>query len=128
MTLEAFKKVISLLKKESEKTGKLYKLGLDLFNFNDDLQQAISIMFKSHYSEEGEDFISWWLWEDGRKVLFDKDDNVVNDLTRIEDLWAYVEEIRKSTEFKEYVPVKKKKMAKKQMEKMFGNMFGLDKK
>jgi len=123
MTKEAFKHLIELLKAESDKLDKIYKLGIDLYNFNDELQGAITLLLKSHYSEQGEDMISWWLYEDTEKFLYSSEDNsVVNDLTKIDDLWEYVEEIRKSADFKEYAYVKERKKTKKQMEKMIKNM------
>ena len=123
MTLETFKQIVFLLKKDSERSDKLYKLGMDVINFNDELHGVINLLFKAHYSEEGEDMISWWLWEDTDKFLFDGEGNQTHDLTKIEDIWKYVEEIRKSPDFVEYTPEVKKKMTKKQMEKMFKGMF-----
>jgi hypothetical protein len=123
MTFEAFQQVITLLQKDSDRSAKIYKLGIDLYNFQDDLHSAINILFKSHYSAEGEDLIGWWLWEDVEKFLYDKDGEKTNDLTKLEDLWKYIEEIRKSPDFKEYNPEKVKKKTKKQLEKIFGQFF-----
>lgn len=123
MTFEAFQQAILLLKKDSERSHKLYKLGMDIFNVQDELHEVITILFKSHYSKEGEDMISWWLWESTEKFLYDKDGNKINDLTKIEDLWKYIEEIRKSPDFEEYKPERPKKRTKKQLEKLFNDMF-----
>ena len=124
MTYEAFQQVILLLKKDSNKSNKLYKLGVDMFNINDELHQIITTLFRAHYSKDGEDMISWWLWEDTEKLLYDLEGNQINDLTKIEDLWKYIEEIRKSSDFEEYTPEKPKKMSKKQLEKLFKGMMG----
>lgn len=118
MTLEAFQEIISLIKKNSVKIDKIYKLGLDIINFQDDLNQVITILLKSHYSKIGEEVISYWLWED-LVELFDNDGNKTHDLTSIEDLWKYVEDIRKSADFEEFNPEKTKKLTKKQIEKIF---------
>jgi hypothetical protein len=121
MTIEAFKVFVSVLKKHDELNHKFYKLGLDTMSLVDNAIGAMSTLLKSHYSEEGEDLISWWLYEDVDKKLYLNDGSEI-DLTKIEDLWAYVEEIRKSPNFKEYVP-KNKKMTKKQMNKFFDDFF-----
>ena len=123
MTLEAFKKIVLLLKKDLERESKLYKLGIDVFNFNDELQQVISILLKSHYSKDGEDLFSWWMYEDVDKMLYDNDGNIVNDLTKCEDLWKYLEDMRKSADFVEYVPEKRRKISQKKLEKTFSKMF-----
>lgn len=104
MTFETFKQVIELLKIESEKIEKLYNLEIDLYNFVDIYHSIINMLLRSHYSFDGEDIISWWLYEDTEKKLYDCDGNEINDLTNIEDLWKYVEEIRKSPDFVEYIP------------------------
>ena len=104
MTFETFKQVIELLKIESEKIEKLYNLEIDLYNFVDIYHSIINMLLRSHYSCDGEDIISWWLYEDTEKKLYDCDGNEINDLTNIEDLWKYVEEIRKSPDFVEYIP------------------------
>lgn len=123
MTFEAFQQVIMLLKKNSEKSSKIYSLGLEIFDIQDELHEAIAILLKSHYSKEGEEIISWWLWESSKKIIYDKDGNKINDLTKIKNLWEYVEEIRKFPDFEEYKPQNSKKRTKKQLEKLFGNIF-----
>lgn len=104
MTFEVFNQVIELLKKEDEKLHTLYKLDIDLYNFCDNMQKIITMLLRSHYSFIGEDIISWWLYEDTEKILYNKDGDVVDDLTSIEDLWKYVEDLRKSSDFIEYIP------------------------
>jgi len=122
MTFEAFQQIILLLKKDSDKSMKLYKFGFDDLNLKEGLHDVITILLKSHYSEAGEDWISWWLWEDVKRIVFDEKGEEVVDLTNVEDLWKYVEEIRKSDDFKEYVPKKKRRLTEKQLRKLFGEM------
>lgn len=126
MTLEAFKEFVFLLKKSSERNDKFYKLGLDIVNLQDELHRIITILLKSHYSEEGEEMISWWLWENTDKFLYNNTGEKINDLTEVEAIWKYVEEIRNSLDFKEYIPVKKKKRTKKQLTDFFENMFNIN--
>lgn len=122
MKLEVFKQIVFLLKKDSERSDKLYKLGIDTINFNDELHQAITLLLRTYYSRDGEDMISWWMWENVEKFVYDSAGNKTDDLTKIEDLWEYVEKIRKSTDFEEYIPEKKRKKSKKQLQKMFKQM------
>lgn len=126
MTFETFQQIIFLLKKNEARSNKLYKLGFDDLNMKDELHGVINLLFKAHYSEIGEDLISWWLYEDVEKIVYNEEDGIDSDLTEIEDLWKYVEKIRKSPDFVEYVPKKVKSLTKKQMEKMFKKMFEKD--
>jgi len=123
MKLEAFKEFVLLLKKDSERDNKLYKLGFDIINLKDELQGVITILLKAHYSEDGYEMISWWIWEDSEKFLYNEAGEKTNDLTEIEAIWKHVEEIRKSPDFKDYVPKIYKKRTKKQLAKLFENMF-----
>ena len=122
MELEAFKQMALLLKKESERSDKPYRLGIDTINFSDELHQIITLLLRVHYSKDGEEIINWWLWEDSEKILYNCSDGEKNDLTRIEDLWEHVENIRKSPNFIEYIPEKNKRKSKKQLQKMFKQM------
>lgn len=123
MTFKAFQQMIVLLKKDFERSRKLHKLGFDDIQLKEELQQVIDILLKSHYSKEGEDMISWWIWEDVEKFLYDEKGNKIKDLSKMEDLWEYVEEIRKSSTFEEYNPEIVKKRTKKQMQELFKQMF-----
>ena len=123
MTFEAFQQLVSVLKKDSDKSLRFYKLGLEDYSLKEELYEANTIMTKAHYSEVGDEILGWWIWEGGDKFIYDNGGNKTNDLTKIEDLWKYLEEIRKSPDFEEYVPKKKKPKTKKQIEKVFGQFF-----
>ena len=67
--------------------------------------------------------ISWWLYEDVEKVLYENDsDKIVRELKTISQLWKYVEELRNSEDFKEYeLP---KKISDEERMNMLKEMFG----
>ena len=109
MQYKVFKEVLDKLQKVHDKSSSLYKLGIDLTNcIEDDYSTIIATILSSHYGEEGEDMISLWLYEDVEKVLYESDSNkVIRELKTIKQLWEYVEELRKSPDFKEYELPKK---------------------
>ena len=109
MQYTVFKEVITKLQEVQEKNHSLYKLGIDLSNcIEDDYSEIITLILKSHYGLEGEDMISWWLYEDVEKVLYSSNTNkIIRKLKTIEQLWKYCEELRNSKEFKEYELPKK---------------------
>ena len=124
MKYKVFKEVITKLQEIQEKSRSLYKLGIDLSNYiEDDYSEIITLILKSHYGLNGEDMISWWLYEDVEKVLYENDsDKIVRELKTISQLWEYVEELRNSEDFKEYeLP---KKISDEERMNMLKEMFG----
>lgn len=124
MKYKVFKEVITKLQEIQEKSRSLYKLGIDLSNYiEDDYSEIITLILKSHYGLNGEDMISWWLYEDVEKVLYENDsDKIVRELKTISQLWKYVEELRNSEDFKEYkLP---KKISDEERMNMLKEMFG----
>ena len=109
MKYKVFKEVITKFQEVQEKCQKLYDLGIDLSNsIENDYSEIITLILKSHYGLEGEDMISWWLYEDVEKVLYSSNTNkIIRKLKTIEQLWKYCEELRNSKEFKEYELPKK---------------------
>lgn len=103
MDFKNFQHLILKLQTTSERDQEIYKLGVDLINFTDDYHSIIDVLLKTYYSEEGEDIISWWLYEDVEKKIYNKKGEVIEDLTSIESLWEYVEKIKKSKKFKPYI-------------------------
>ena len=63
MEYKVFSKIISELKKDSEKVDKLYSLGIDLIDFRDGLHSVISLLMKEIYGEAGYDWFSWFCYE-----------------------------------------------------------------
>ena len=63
MRLESFHFLIEKLQEAYAKSNTIYALGVDLTNIEDPYSQIISHLLKIYYSEEGEDWISWFLYE-----------------------------------------------------------------
>ena len=123
MKYTVFKEVITKLQEVQEKSLKLYNFGLDLTNVvENDYNHIITLILRTYYGEFGEDIISWWLYEDVEKVLYEKDsDEIYRELKTIKQLWEYVEELRKSEDFKEYkLP---KEMTDEERQKIIEKMF-----
>ncbi len=123
MQYKVFNEVIVKLQEVSDKSQKLYELGIDLSNsIENDYSEIITLILRSHYGKEGEDMISWWLYEDVEKVLYETNsDKVTRELKTIKQIWEYVEELRNSKDFKEYeLP---KKLSDEERMKIFEEMF-----
>lgn len=120
MKFEVFEKIINDLKSCTEKDREIYKLGIDITNVIDDYTKIISLLIKSYYSEEGADWIDWFLYEktDENKAY----DKVGNEICKdLKELWIIVEEIRCSMDFKEYEL--KPEMTDEEREKLLTKLF-----
>jgi hypothetical protein len=95
--LEVFKEIVSKLKEQQESLDKAYKSGVDLINFVDPLESAISMLIGSIYGKEGKETFDWWCWEKewGERMDLKMTDKDGNELCRtIEELHQYLEENR----------------------------------
>lgn len=63
MELEKFKKIINLQAEQYQKQQKLYKLGIDLIEINDPLELVISELWAELLTNEGYNWLSWFLYE-----------------------------------------------------------------
>lgn len=63
MEYSTFSQIVLRLKAHDEKIQKLYKMGVDLIDFNDELQTIINLLIKEVYGEEGADWFSWFCYE-----------------------------------------------------------------
>jgi hypothetical protein len=110
MKLEVFEKIITAIKEQSEKSHKLYELGVDLIEFTEGYDKIWSLLLKTYYGKEGEDWITWFIFErDDRNEdpnqAWDENNNPI--CYDIPSLWKHVEEIRCSIDFVEYeLPVR----------------------
>lgn len=123
MKLEVFKEIIETIKAQSEKSHELYKLGVDLIEFTEPYDKIWSLLLKAYYGSDGEDWISWFLFdrdslsgdpnqawdENGNPICYD-----------IPSLWSHVEELRCSIDFKEYELPKRNEGADGLFEAMIG--------
>ena len=94
MKIEAFRKIILLLKKQQDKSLNMYQLGIDLINYDEPFDEINSILIGSIYGKEGLDIFYWWCYDNewGTKDLefIDKDGERL--CQTIEDLHQYLEE------------------------------------
>jgi hypothetical protein len=105
MKLEVFEKIVTLIKEQSERSFKLAEMGVDLINYEDSYAAAITLLFRAYYGTEGEDWISWYLYEKeslSGEILqaWDKEGNEI--CYDIPSLWKCVEELRCADDFVEY--------------------------
>ena len=63
MTYETFEKLITELQGISDKYGKLYALGVDLLNYDEPNQRAISLLMEELFGKEGMGWIDWFIYE-----------------------------------------------------------------
>ena len=109
MRFESFEYLISKIKDKGEIDHRFYAMCLDLQNIVDPFHQIISHLLRVYYGKEGEDWISWFLYERSNSEeaqAWDKDGNEI--CSDLKSLWIHVEEIRVSSDFEEYVPPKEK--------------------
>ena len=105
MKLEVFEKIVTLIKEQSERSFKLAEMGVDLINYEDSYSAAITLLLRAYYGAEGEDWISWYLYEKeglSGEILqaWDKEGNEI--CYDIPSLWKCVEELRCADDFVEY--------------------------
>ena len=96
MTREKFKDLVYKMLEHNELYDKLYELGIDILNCKYVEYAGIffdELMLKE-FGEEGEDLISWWMYEDVDHLIYDGDDKekVIADLNNIDDLYDYLTE------------------------------------
>lgn len=100
MTLEKFTSIVERLKAIDSDIVKLYTMKVDLMDFVDPLQSIISNLIEEVYGEEGQDWFSWFCYENhfGERFkeegprAWDKDKNPI--MYDIESLWTYLEELK----------------------------------
>jgi hypothetical protein len=91
MTKEAFINLIERMKATSELVNEAYRLKVDLVEFLDPWEQIITILLKELFTKEGYEWISWWVYEDGRKAYEEVGDEVIEvPMDTAEDLYNYL--------------------------------------
>ena len=96
MKLEHFKELIDQFKKQVEVDEKLYALGVDLINIQDNASKSISLLLQYYYGIVAADTIEWIIYEDPQdKCIYDSETNkVIVCSDTIKKLWKYCEELR----------------------------------
>ena len=91
MTREQFKEYLRYIEDINEFTGKLSEIGIETIDCPQVLY-AEDIFFawlSSEFGENGADVVSWWLYEETEKVLFNEDGTSIN-VEGIDDLYMYL--------------------------------------
>lgn len=94
ISLEKFKKVISLIQQNDKRVSDLYAIGIDLLNMEDYVYTAYRIVLEELFQSDSVlDTIDWWLYEHVEKYVYYKGDDgeeIKLDLTTVEDLYDYI--------------------------------------
>lgn len=68
MKYERFLKIILSLQKEDKTIKTLYYNEVDLINFVEPYHAIITELIKELYGEEGNDWFSWYCWENRKTI------------------------------------------------------------
>ena len=91
MTKEVFIDLIERMKSTLETVSEAYRLKIDLVEFTDPWDNIITTLLKEVFTEEGYEWISWWVYEDGRKAYEEVGDEVIEvPMDTAEDLYNYL--------------------------------------
>lgn len=103
MRLETFQHLIEKIQETQAKSNSIYSLGVDLSSLEDNYHHIITLMLRVYYGSEGEDWISWFLYEKSYDSSLDARNEEGEEICYdVPSLWKHVEEIRVSSDFKEY--------------------------
>lgn len=93
MTQENFKKIIEILKSNSDKQRILYKNGVDLIDFSEGYNSIISLLLDEIYGTVGNEWIGWFCYDNdfGRGGL-KAYDGEVEIVKNVDELWKYIED------------------------------------
>lgn len=95
MKLEDFKKIIDLIDKADQRNDMLYKAGIDSLEYSDIYHDIIGRLFKEILTEEGYDWVTYYLYE--IPMFIDKQEFYATDadgspiyLRNVEELYNYL--------------------------------------
>lgn len=121
MNFEVFEKVVKTIETQQEQSLELYKLGIDLANFEEPLQNVISHLIGSIYGKEGLETFEWWCYEKdfGKRAditMHNSDGDLVCET--LVDLWQWLEDF--AVWDYELTPPMTDEERMEQMKKIFG--------
>lgn len=96
MTFETFKKILDLQVEHYRKSNELYKLGIDTIELTEPLSEAVDLLWKNILTKEGEDHLSWFVFEkdyisgklkEDMKTWDEEGNEIINNL---EELYSYL--------------------------------------
>lgn len=79
-------------------TGKRFTCNLLETDWGDAVGKMLDSFLESHFTTDGTDLITWWLFEDVDKIIYQKvdpdlfngEEEVEYNVENIEDLWKYI--------------------------------------
>lgn len=96
ITKEKFISMIYHIQSFNNNIDKLCDMGIDIINSDlyNDFDKVVEILIFSNFTEEGQDWINWWLYErkgfgDVINEAYDLDGNIIK-LDTLEELWNLV--------------------------------------
>lgn len=95
MTLENFKQVMALIDKADKRNDDLYKAGIDSLEYSDIYHDIISRLFKEIFTEDGYEWIAYYLYEipffkDKKEFYATESDGSPIYLRNVEELYNYL--------------------------------------
>ena len=60
--LPTFTKLIENIKANADRTSALYKLGINLMDYDDDHHAIVNTLMTTAFGETNTDWISWWMF------------------------------------------------------------------
>lgn len=91
MNKEAFIDLIERMKSTSDLVSEAYQLKIDLIEFTDPWESIITTLLKEVFTEEGYEWIWWWVYEGGRKAYEDINGEVIDiPIDTAEDLYSHL--------------------------------------
>ena len=77
-------------------TGKSYSTILFEADWYNSVGKLLDIFLESHFNEDGQDLVTWWLFEDVDHTIYHQPDlfsegkKIEYDVNKLEDLWEYL--------------------------------------
>lgn len=101
MTRKEFEELIKTYKQFDKVSNALSKVGLDVFEGDnpiaDSFYKVSELVITSHYTEEGVEWIFWWIYENnfGKNELpaYDEDENLICQTE--DELYNYIKQYKK---------------------------------
>lgn len=88
ITREEFTQFIKSLKDLSDRSDKVYQAGIDLLEYENNFQEIISFLSEKFFGEGTWDWITYYVYEEGRDVWDEKGNKVP--FNTVDDLFDYL--------------------------------------
>ena len=101
MQLKEFQNILEKFKSYSDKISELHDMGFDFYEGKyelvSDVDKIIDIALSSHYTEQGTDWINWFIYETdfGQRDMQGRDENDKPICYDVESLHEYIEKHHK---------------------------------